>query len=372
MNDRSYRHSTVTRSEAIRALAATATAAVVLPERVLAASPAPRVTRKIICGVATKTITPYTMNLCIGQELGYLRDEGLELELKALGSFATQTEALRRGQITFAVGSPPVILPIVARGETFPAIQFYEYTYPFKYDWVVMPDSPIKTYADLRGKKLAVANFGTSEKAIGERLLVNAGVPLQSEKWSATGEGLPSYIALQRGDVDAMIYYDNGFGSWDVAGFKYHLLPRPKNIPQVGGFYIGATPATLEKDRATAVAYGRAVAKATVFARENPEAGARVFLKMFPEAITPSKSLDENVHDAMLVSYRRIKLWSSPDPSVKKIGYVRPVEWKDEIVFAGLEGKVPNVERLYTNALIDEINRFDANAVRREARAYKA
>jgi NitT/TauT family transport system substrate-binding protein len=322
---------------------------------------------------ATKTINPLAMNIVIGQELGYYREEGLDMEFKAITSHAALTEGIKNGSLQFAVGSPTFLLPLVAKGEAFPAIQFYEYTYPFKWDWAVKPDSAIKEVADLKGKKLGVASFGTIEQQIGSIMLRQRGInPETDVSWTAVGEGTTGHVALMRGDIDAMIYFDTGYGGWDAAGLQYRLLPRPPDVPQVGGFFIEATPELLKSQRAMAVGFGRGIAKGTIFALENPEAGSKVFLKMFPESRVASKSDEENIQAIKTAVARRMPLWRCPDPSITKLGFIREQEWRDEVAFAGLTDKIADVQQFYTNDLIDEINSFDVEAVKRQARDYRA
>lgn len=327
--------------------------------------------KKVTFAFATKTINPLAMNLAIGQELGYYRQEGLEVEFKAITAHTAILEGMKSGSVQFGVGSPTFLLPIVAKGEPFPPIQFYEYTYPFKWDWAVPVDSQINEVSQLKGKKLGVASFGTVEQQIGKAMLQQRGInPDTDVAWTAVGEGTTGNIALNRGDIDAMIYSDTGFGAWDVAGMKYRLLPRPTDVPQVGGFFIQTMPETLKNDRASAVGMGRGTAKGSVFALESPDAGASVLLKMFPEVGTPSKSASENIRDIKMTVAKRMQIWKSPDPTVAKWGFIREQEWLDEVKFAGLSGKVADVKPLFTNDLSDEINAFDAEAIKQQARSY--
>jgi NitT/TauT family transport system substrate-binding protein len=185
------------------------------------------------------------------------------------------------------------------------------------------------------------------------------------------GEGTTGAIALNRGEIDAMIYFDTGFGAWDAAGLKYRLLPRPDDVPQVGGFFLQTTPQVLKDQRALAIGMGRATAKSTIFALENPEAATKIFLKLFPEAATPSKSAAENLADNKLIMSKRSPIWKSADPTVTKLGFIRDKEWQDEVEFQGFNGKIPDVKALYTNDLIDEINDFDVEAIKKQAKEYK-
>ena len=327
--------------------------------------------QKVSFGFGTKTMDPLATTIVIGQELGYYREEGLEVEFKAIGSVAAMTEAVRNGNLRMSVGSPTFLLTAAAKGDAVPTRLFHEYTYPFKWDWAVPPDSQVKELSDLKGKKLGVANFGTIEQLIGKSMLRQVGIdPENDVSWTAVGEGTTGHIALSRGDIDAMIYYDTGFGAWDAAGLAYRLLDRPKGVPQVGGFFLQATPSAIQDQRALVVGMGRATAKGTVFALENTEAAARVFLKMFPEVGTTSNSTEENVKALMAILARRRPRWKSPDRSVTKFGFIREQELRDEVAFLELASKIADVKPFYTNELNDDINNFDAELIRRQAREF--
>ena len=58
-----------------------------------------------------------------------------------------------RGDVDIGIGVPSFELPLLAKGEWGKDdVNFYEYTYPYKWDVAVKPGSPIKTYADLQGQ----------------------------------------------------------------------------------------------------------------------------------------------------------------------------------------------------------------------------
>lgn len=66
---------------------------------------------------------------------------------------------------------------------------------------------------------------------------------------------------------------------------------------------------------------------------------------------------------------RRITLFRPYDTS-KKMGYILEAEVLADAKFAGLDS-IKDVKPLYTNELIDDINRFDLEKVRAEAKNYK-
>ncbi len=51
--------------------------------------------------------------------------------------------------------------------------------------------------------------------------------PDKDVKWTAVGNGIPAGVALDRGAIDALAYYDTGFGQIEAAGMAIEMLPRP-------------------------------------------------------------------------------------------------------------------------------------------------
>lgn len=332
----------------------------------------PKGVRKVTFAFASKTVPPLAVNLAIGEYLGYYKEEGLTVEIIALGSNANVHAALDQKKVDFGVGVPSFQIPLAARGERLAGINFYEYTYPFKWDWAVKPDSPIRRLGDLKGKSLGVANFGTQEQVIGKAMLAAAGLDGDKDvTWTAVGEGTTSGLALQKGAVDAVIYYDTGFGQWQAAGIAFRFLPRPGGIPLIGGFYVQARPDTLKQDRAAAVGFARGVAKGTVFALENPDAAVQIFLRMFPEARAQGLSEAENVKKMLVTLERRMQMWKPYDPKQTQWGFIPEHEWVDEIAFLGLKSKVQDPKQFFTNSLIEDVNRFDPEKVKAQARSFK-
>jgi NitT/TauT family transport system substrate-binding protein len=325
--------------------------------------------RRARLAIGLKLLNSTFLNVMIGERLGYTRHAGFTLEGMALGALSSVLVALDKGDAEFGIVSPSVALPLVAKGEWPPIAVFYEYTYPYKWDVAVKPDSPLKTYQDLRGKKIGVSNLGTADYPVTQAVLRNIGVdPDKEVTWSAVGEGTTAGVALDRGAIDGLAYFDTGFGIIENAGIKLRYLPRPPNVPMIGGFFLAARRDFIATDRALCVGFGRSVAMATEFILANRLAGARAFLDMYPglaaRDLTPAEAVTQMANSIG----RRVDLYRPPYPGAK-LGAIRESELRAEADFYGL--KIPDLTPLYTNALIDEINDFDRDKIIAEAKAYK-
>jgi NitT/TauT family transport system substrate-binding protein len=324
--------------------------------------------RTIRSAIGFKAMSPAVINLYVGDQLGFARENGIKVESAVLGSANNNMVAIDRGNVEFAVLSSSFVLPLYAKNQLPPVVMFYEYTYPYKWDVVVKPGSAIKSYQDLRGKKIGVSNLGTSDYPVTRMALEGIGInPDKDVTWLAVGEGVTAGVALERGSIDALAYFDTGFGVIENAGMGMHYLPRPEKVPMIGGLFLGARRDFIEKNRDLCAAYGRTVAMASEFILANPEAAAHAFGAMFPASMPRNVSSEEAVRRTVVAIRRRISLYRPPYPNVK-MGTIVESELRDEAKFSNLE--ISDFTPLYTNALIDDINKFDVAKIVAKAKAY--
>ena len=327
---------------------------------------------KIKFGFAQNAISPIVINFIVPQFLGYYKDEGIDVELVTLGTNAAVMANLDQKRIEFGVGVPSFQLPLAAKGERVPGINFYEYTYPFKWAIAVKPESAYKTVSDLKGETIGVSSFGVTDFPIGKAIVrLNKMDPEKDVKWLAVGEGVTAGQALIRNAVSSLVYFDTGFGQIEAAGIKFRYLTLPDNVPKVGGLYISASKEMLEKKRKLAVGFARAVAKASYFIQSNPEAAAYMFIKLYPEAAPRGMPLAEQIKAVSIPIKKRMALYTHYDKSISEIGKTTAAEWADEIEFLGLKEKIKDTSPFYTNDLIAEINKFDPKKIMEDGKNFK-
>jgi NitT/TauT family transport system substrate-binding protein len=232
--------------------------------------------RKIRMAFGIKSVNPIIINILISEQLGYTKEEGLQFTPVAVGTNSNAQIAVDKGDVEFAVGTPSFQFPLFAKGQLPPIVNYYEYTYPYKWDVAVKPESGIQKYEDLKGKKIGVSDLGTTDYPVTRAVLKNIGIdPDKDVSWTAVGAGVSAGVALQRGVIDALAYFDTGFGQIDAAGIPIRMLPRPANVPLVGGLFISAMSKFIKDNHKVCVGFARAVNKASEYLLTNPEAGAR-------------------------------------------------------------------------------------------------
>ncbi len=327
--------------------------------------------RKIRMGFGIKSVNPIVINILIGEGLGYNREEGFSFAPAPLGSNSNVQIALDKGDIEFGVGTPSFQFPLYAKNELPPIVNYYEYTYPYKWDVAVQPGSPVQRYQDLKGRKIGVSDLGTTDYPVTRAVLRNLGIdPDKDVQWLSVGAGVTAGVALQRGVIDALAYFDTGFGQIEAAGIEMRMLPRPPDVPLIGGLFISARADFLKNNRKLAVGFARAVNKSSEFLLANPEAGARAFVKLFPETAPRGASEADAVKSILFAAKRRIPLYRPPYPDTK-MGYIRESELLLDAKFLGLDN-IKDIKPLMSNELIDEINNYDRAKIIAQAKAYKA
>ena len=325
--------------------------------------------RTVKVGIGFAAMSPGVINLFVAEQLGFAAQNGIKIESAVLGTANNAMIAIDKGAIDVGVISSSFFLPLRAKGQMTSIQLFYEYTYPYKWDIAVRPDSPIKSYTDLRGKKVGVSNLGVSDYPVTRTVLDEVGVdPNKDVSWLAVGEGTTAGIALTRGDIDALGYFDSGFGAIENAGIKLRYLPRPAKVPMIGGLFLGCRKDYLAANKDLCIAYARSVAQASEFLIANPEAGSSAFLRMFP-ATAPRNVTPEQAVEKTVVSIRkRIDLYAAPYPNAK-MGQIFESEFETELKM--LEIKDLDYRSFYTNELIDQINNFDRAKLIAAAKAAK-
>ena len=128
----------------------------------------------------------------------------------------------------------------------------------------------------------------------------------------------------------------------------------------------------LKSNRPLAVGFLRAVAKGTVFLIENPKAAIQIHHKLYPESIPKGKPMDQVLKEMIRgVAMRAQKCYAvHPDDEDKRWGAYSRKAWDTYLRFLGLEGKLKDPYKYYSNELIDDVNKFDVEKIRTQARNF--
>src|SRR5581483_6753235 len=139
----------------------------------------------------------------VGTAAGLWRKYGLDPEVIAFGGDAKMQQAMAAGSIDFGLGSGPS-MAFAVKGAPIRAVAAYMGP-PVHMGLVVGYNAPIKSAADLKGRKLAVTTVGSLTDWLAQRLSIAQGWGSGGITIVPLGTQQAIYAALRTGQVDGVI-----------------------------------------------------------------------------------------------------------------------------------------------------------------------
>src|SRR5215471_21418593 len=324
-------------------------------------------------GNAAGLIDTQVIFLTMGQHprLNYYEEEGCRMDILNMSGVGQSIQAVASSNCDTSAISPVGFLGVYAKNPNLDIIFPYCWLRQAHWSGAVKPDSPIKSLAELKGKSIGIRNQGDTGYFGARAMFKELGIdPDKDVDWVSIGEGGPAGEAIYRGRVDAMAFWDGSFARIEIAGFPLRQLPNSPGTAKLFGNCYGVRRSALAKDRDLYVRFFRAMAKGTVFSHANPELAIRLHWEIYPESKPKGKTDKEAFDEALKVVQSRMDKWfAGPTQPDKRMGAMSREEWQAQVAFAGLEGQVKDVSPVFTTELIDEINRFDADAIVAKAKS---
>jgi NitT/TauT family transport system substrate-binding protein len=353
-----------------RALAALAALTVLA---LAAASLAEDKPKKAVYTVTTKNLSvALSAHSSIPLTLGYWSAEGVDIEVTSVEGSTAGLQQLAAGNIQFATVGPEVAL--LAREKGVKVKSFYVVNGVTIFRVVVPRESPIQTAADLRGKTIGVSALTSGAVPVARAVVASGGLnPDRDVKWLTVGVGAPAALALKQKAVDAMALWGDFQAGLENQGIQFREISAPFMKDLLGQIVI-ARDDYLAEHPDVAVAFARGLAKATLFGLTNPDAAVRMHWKMYPQTrpqgMDEARALQESIH----VFNARFETQRVDNREDKRWGASSPAQWARLKAIYKEQGLIQgniDVSEVFTNALIDEINRFDQAAVIRQAKEYR-
>ncbi|WP_171136638.1 ABC transporter substrate-binding protein [Ruegeria sp. HKCCC1038] len=217
--------------------------------------------------------------IIVAQENGYFADEGLEVEIVPPADPSAPPRLVAAGQADLAVSYQPQLHLQIHEGLPLKRVGTLVAT-PLNC-LLVLEDGPIKSLADLRGKKIGFSVAGV-EEAILTTLLSQHDIGLDEIELINVNFSLsPSLMTNQ---VDAVIgafrnFELNQMDIEGVAGRCFYI--EEEGIPSYDELIYVANPDTLDADMIAR--FLAATEKATQYIVNNPEKSWEIFAATSPE-----------------------------------------------------------------------------------------
>lgn len=343
---------------------------------ILATSQAPATAQTTVrVGWCAKTVTSAAAPFAIATKMGWFAKGGIKVELVPLPGSTDCVKTVATKDVNFSL---PSIEPLaIIRPQGVKALNFYTAYQGNIYGIVVPENSPIKTFADLKGKRIGVTSMASAGVIIARALAKENGMnPDTDIKIVVAGEAAQTAALLRTGQVDALSQFDTQYALTTNAGAKLRPLAEAnKAIAHFPSNGFVALEETIKTKRSEAVALGRGYAMGTLFAMTNPEAAIRILWEVYPQTKATGKDEATALRDDLATLKARAANWPPAAGGVKRWGENSIANYNayvDFLVKNGVLKEKIDAKELVTNDLIDEINAFDAADVIKQAKAYKA
>jgi len=218
----------------------------------------------------TPGLSPSFTYLNVAQDRGFFAQEKLQVEILAARGQLCIT-ALVADQISFTTN--PTAFDLMVEGRLKGKV-LYTAALGLGHRLIVAPE--IKSYADLKGKTLAISTFGGFADKLTREILAQHGLQaLKDVMLLQIGTADLRYAALRSHKVQATVLV----GHYAVTALEEgHRELEYESPPYVTGPMI-TLDSTLARDRAMVTGFVRAVMKGHLFFRQRPEQAVAIMQK---------------------------------------------------------------------------------------------
>jgi NitT/TauT family transport system substrate-binding protein len=323
-------------------------------------------------GWCARTITSAAAPYAIASKMGWFAQAGFQVQLVPLPGSTDCVKSVATRDVHYAL---PSVEPLaIIRPQGVKAKNFYTAYQGNIYGIAVPEESPVKVFADLKGKRVGVISMGSAAVVVARALAAMNGMnPDRDMSIVVAGEAAQTAALLRSKEVDALAQFDTQYALVENAGVKLRLLDTSAiaRFPSNGFVTLEET---LQNKRAEVVGLGQAYAKGTVFALNNSEAAIRILWEVYPQTKATGKDEATALRDDIKTLEARARSWRLEPVGVTKWGENSEANYAayvDFLVKNGVLKEKVAVSDLITNELIDDINKFDANAIKAMAQGYK-
>lgn len=323
-------------------------------------------------GFCARTVSAAAAPFAIASKFGWFAEKGIKVQLVPLPGSTDCVKLVATGEIAFSI---PSIEPVaIIRKQGVRIVNFYTAYQGNIYGMAVPTDSPIKKLSDLKGKTIGVTSMASGGVLTARALVAEQGLdPAKDVRIVVAGEGAQTAALLRTNQVDAISQFDTQYTLVENAGMGLRYLDVGALASYPSNGFV-ATEDTLSAHRDWAVGLGQGYAKGTVFALANPEAAVRILYEVFPFTRATGKDEATAIADDIKTLNARGKNWRLEAGRVHQWGENNIDNYQQYLDFLlrwDVLKEKSDAKELVTNALIPDINAFDAAAVSAQAKAYK-
>jgi NitT/TauT family transport system substrate-binding protein len=293
---------------------------------------------------------------------GFYEEEGLKVTTNLFPSATQAAQQVAGGGAD--LGLMTVEPVAIGHDKDLNLAYFSSYWAKWIYSLEVPDGSAVKSIADLKGKKIGVSAVASSGATFARTAMQLNGMSQDAASLVPIGAGAQQINAIKSGQVDALALWDIQYQLVKNAGVTLTPLPVKETADAWGGGFA-TTRKNLEAKKDVLERFGRAVAKAFVFAKANPEAAIRDLWKLYPET-RGSDPEEKALADGIKVLEVRLDGQGFDDKTLGRIDEAAFTRSLDFMASAGLIKKFPAKE-IYTDEMLKAFNDFAYDDIRKRA-----
>ena len=310
------------------------------------------------------------------QELGLFKEQGLSVDTVVFQGAGALLPQVASKRVTFGF---PVAEPVLSshfNKNPLPLRYFYNGVPSQTLEYQVLADSPIKTLADLQGKKIGVGALTWGTLPNSRAALRVAGLePGKNVEFVAVGALGAGFQALRSGQVDALNFNNSWGDMLELSGTPIRRIQYPEVFQENPGNGFIAHQDTFKDNPDLIRRFGRAYTEAQFVCEVNPAFCVQAFWRQHPES-KPADAQGKGLEDAKTLLARRLqRTLYFPDGSPRIPGQYDLQAIRAAVEAMAEAGEFPSaevpVEQVFSNAFVPAFNDFDRDALRQRAEAAK-
>ncbi len=330
--------------------------------------------RTVKVALAIKAMNSSFAAIPVARYLGYFKEEGLKVETTFTPGSTQAIQAVAAGQLDIAAPVPQSLIPDAVTNRSDQRM-FFNWARSQVASFAVEDASPIRGWQDFKGKKIGAQSLGSGTIPLAKALLREQGLdPDKDVQFVSVGLEAAAYHAMQSKRIDALMLFDSQYAAMENLGAKlrYFNSPLGKRLFSTG---FSAKQSFMQANPKVIEGFGRAMAKANVFATANPEAAIKMMYKIYPKTNVPGVPEKKKIADNKRILALRTTYLTSGDPSGHKNWGSFPEDgvkaWSDFSVTTKLTPAAFKADQIVTNQFVPAFNDFDAQQITNAAKTYE-
>jgi NitT/TauT family transport system substrate-binding protein len=263
--------------------------------------------------VSNYGVTTNGMPYAVAMAKGFFKQQGADVTgILSSDGGGTTVRTMLGGNLAYGEINPTATVTAIQSGADLKIVSDNVQTVA-EFIWAVKPDSPIKTSADLKGKKIGYTNPRSTSQALAILVLEKAGLKPEDAELVKTGGFGEGIVALDLGAVDITPIPEP---LWSQHQGKYRAVVRASDVLPPLDNVVGVTTAKAAANRGDFIrAVIRARRQAVEFMYANPDESADIIAKAYNLSSEVARSAVRNLlssHDKSGVRY-----WSAGEINLK-------------------------------------------------------